>query len=131
MYKKNKKQVDERVKNSQNKIYKEMYVLIMIVCSISIVIKFFKMGMSLDNVLTEWLIIFVSSVYYYVRTAYLGILTDEVEVHDSNSKIKLQTKNIIYGVATGLVLAIFLVLIVPSTMRIAHNKHINISSWFS
>nr|WP_256093259.1 DUF6773 family protein [Lysinibacillus sphaericus] len=53
MYKKNKKQVDERVKNSQNKIYKEMYVLIMIVCSISIVIKFFKMGMSLDNVLTE------------------------------------------------------------------------------
>lgn len=107
MYKKNKKQVDERVKNLQNKIYKEMYVLIMIVCSISIVIKFFKMGVSLDNVLTEWLIICVSSVYYYVRTAYLGILTDEVEVHDSNSKIKLQTKNIIYGVATGLVLAIF------------------------
>jgi len=103
---KQKKQVDERVKNLQNKIYKEVYVLIMIVCSISILIKFIKMGVSLDNVLTEWLIIFVSSAYYYVRTAYLGILTDEIEVHDSNSKVKLSTKNIIYGMAVGLLFAI-------------------------
>ena len=101
-----KKQVDERVKNLQNKIYKEVYVLIMIVCSISILIKFIKMGVSLDNVLTEWLIIFVSSAYYYVRTAYLGILTDEIEVHDSNSKVKLSTKNIIYGIVIGLLFAI-------------------------
>ncbi|MEK5332253.1 MULTISPECIES: DUF6773 family protein [unclassified Lysinibacillus] len=103
-----KKQVDERVKNLQNKIYKEVYVLIMIVCSISILIKFFKMGVSLDNVITEWLIIFISSVYYYVRTAYLGILTDEIEVHDSNSKVKLGTKNVLFGVAFGLVFAIIL-----------------------
>jgi len=103
---KQKKQVDERVKNLQNKIYKEVYVLIMIVCSISILIKFIKMGVSLDNVLTEWLIIFVSSAYYYVRTAYLGILTDEIEVHDSNSKVKLSTKNIIYGIVIGLLFAI-------------------------
>jgi hypothetical protein len=103
-----KKQVDERVKNLQNKIYKEVYVLVMIVCSISILIKFFKMGVSLDNVLTEWLIIFISSVYYYVRTAYLGILTDEIEVHDSNSKVKLGTKNVLFGVAFGLVFAIIL-----------------------
>ena len=103
-----KKQVDERVKNLQNKIYKEVYVLIMIVCSISILIKFFKMGVSLDNVLTEWLIIFISSVYYYVRTAYLGILTDEIEVHDSNSKVKLGTKNVLFGVVFGLVFAIIL-----------------------
>ncbi|MFJ5765873.1 DUF6773 family protein [Lysinibacillus sp. NPDC093210] len=103
-----KKQVDERVKNLQNKIYKEVYVLVMIVCSISILIKFFKMGVSLDNVLTEWLIIFISSVYYYVRTAYLGILTDEIEVHDSNSKVKLGTKNVLFGVVFGLVFAIIL-----------------------
>ena len=103
-----KKQVDERVKNLQNKIYKEVYVLIMIVCSISILIKFFKMGVSLDNVLTEWLIIFISSVYYYVRTACLGILTDEIEVHDSNSKVKLGTKNVLFGVVFGLVFAIIL-----------------------
>ncbi|MFJ5789352.1 DUF6773 family protein [Lysinibacillus sp. NPDC093197] len=103
-----KKQVDERVKNLQNKIYKEVYVLIMIVCSISILIKFFKMGVSLDNVITEWLIIFISSVYYYVRTAYLGILTDEIEVHDSNSKVKLGTKNVLFGVAFGLIFAIIL-----------------------
>ncbi|MFJ7405305.1 MULTISPECIES: DUF6773 family protein [unclassified Lysinibacillus] len=103
-----KKQVDERVENLQNKIYKEVYVLIMIVCSISILIKFFKMGVSLDNVITEWLIIFISSVYYYVRTAYLGILTDEIEVHDSNSKVKLGTKNVLFGVAFGLVFAIIL-----------------------
>lgn len=103
---KQKKQVDERVKNLQNKIYKEVYVLIMIVCSISILIKFIKMGVSLDTVLTEWLIIFVSSAYYYVRTAYLGILTDEIEVHDSNSKVKLSTKNIIYGIVIGLLFAI-------------------------
>ncbi|MGE7841074.1 DUF6773 family protein [Lysinibacillus sp. NPDC093712] len=108
MAERQKKQVDERVKNLQNKIYKEVYVLIMIVCSISILIKFFKMGVSLDNVITEWLIIFISSVYYYVRTAYLGILTDEIEVHDSNSKVKLGTKNVLFGVAFGLVFAIML-----------------------
>jgi len=101
-----KKQVDERVKNLQNKIYKEVYILVMIVCSISILIKFFKMGESLDNVLTEWLIIFISSVYYYIRTAYLGILTDEIEVHDSNSKVKLGTKNVLFGVVFGLVFAL-------------------------
>jgi len=101
-----KKQVDERVKNLQNKIYKEVCVLIMIVCSISILIKFFQLGVSLDNVLTEWLIIFISSAYYYVRTAYLGILTDEIEVHDSNSKVKFGTKNVLFGVVFGLVFAL-------------------------
>lgn len=100
------KHVDERVKNLQNKIYKEIYVLVIIVCLISILIKFITMGMSLQNVITEWFIILSVSVYYYVRTAYLGILTDEIEIHDSNSKVKFGTKNIIYGVSIGLVMAI-------------------------
>lgn len=100
------KLVDERVKNLQNKIYREIYGLVMFVCFVSMLIKFTTMGMSLHNVLTEWLIIVISSVYYVVRTAYLGIVTDEVEIHDRTSKVKLGMKNIIYGVSIGLVFAI-------------------------
>ncbi|KOS60154.1 hypothetical protein FJQ98_10765 [Lysinibacillus agricola] len=100
------KNVDERVKNLQNKIYKEMYYVIIFACLISILIKYMTMGVPLQNVTTEWLILLISSVYYFIRAAYLGVFTDEVEIHDSTSKVKLSTKYIIFGVAVGMVIAI-------------------------
>lgn len=102
------KHVDERVKNQQNRIYKEIYYIIIFACLISILIKFITDGVSLQNVLTEWLILIISSVYYCVRVANLGIFTDEVEIHDSTSKYKLTTKFIISGVAIGIVIAIIM-----------------------
>ncbi|GAE34042.1 DUF6773 family protein [Halalkalibacter akibai] len=101
-----KKHVDERVQNIQNKIYKEIYFGIMLLASLSIVIKFITIGMSFQVVLTEWLIILFSSIYYTTRSVYLGIYSDEVELHDSRSKVKLGTKNLIVGIGLGLVLAI-------------------------
>lgn len=102
------KHVDERVKNQQNKIYREINYIVLLVCSISILIKSITMGASLQNVLTELLILIIISVYYSVRVAYLGIFTDEVEIHDSTSKIKLSTKYIISGVSIGMVVAIIM-----------------------
>lgn len=104
----NSKHLDERVKNLQNKIYKEIYVMVIIVCIISIVYKFTTMEMSLQNVTTEWLIILITSIYYFIRSAFLGIFTDEVELHDSMHKVKLSTKYIILGVAMGMFFAIIL-----------------------
>lgn len=98
--------VDERVLSIQNKIYKELYIGIILLASLSIVIKFFTVGVSLQVVFTEWLIILFSSVYYLMRSAYLGIYSEAVELHDSRSKVKLGTKYLVFGVAVGLIIAI-------------------------
>ncbi|MDD1505653.1 hypothetical protein PVA17_23310 [Lysinibacillus sp. CNPSo 3705] len=102
------KHVDERIKNQQNKIYKEIFFFVIVICLISILIKFITEGVSSVNVLTERLILLFSAVYYCGRAAYLGIFTDEVEIHDSTSKFKLSTKFIIFGVAIGMVIAIIM-----------------------
>ncbi|NEU32140.1 hypothetical protein GN156_15405 [bacterium LRH843] len=102
----NKKLIDERVLNTQNKIYKEIYIIIMVLLLISIAIKFITIEMSLQVVLTEWIIIIVTSIYYIGRAAFLGIYSDEVELHDNESKVKLSNKNIIGGISLGFVLAI-------------------------
>jgi len=99
------KHVDERIKNQQNKIYKEIFFFVIVICLISILIKFSTQGVTLQNVVTERLIILFSVVYYCGRAAYLGIFTEEVEIHDSTSKFKLSTKLIIFGVAIGMVIA--------------------------
>ena len=70
--------------------------------------KIHNRGVSSENVLTERLIILFSAVYYCGRAAYLGIFTEEVEIHDSASKFKLSTKLIIFGVAIGMVIAIIM-----------------------
>lgn len=102
------KHLDERVKNQQNKIYKEIFFFVLLICLISILIKFITEGVSSQNVLTERLILIFSAVYYCGRAAYLGIFTDEVEIHDSASKFKLSTKFIILGVTIGMVIAIIM-----------------------
>ncbi|MFS0864870.1 DUF6773 family protein [Fredinandcohnia sp. 179-A 10B2 NHS] len=101
-----KKQTDERVINIQNKIYKEMYLIIMVLSLISVAVKYFTIEFSLRAVMFEWIVILVTSIYYVARSAYLGIYSDEVELHDNNSKMKLSKKNIIYGIALGVILAI-------------------------
>ncbi|MEY9974847.1 putative membrane protein [Lysinibacillus sp. RC46] len=102
------KHVDERIKNQQNKIYKEIFFFVIVICLISILIKFITQGVTSQNVVTERLIILFSVVYYCGRAAYLGIFTEEVEIHDSASKFKLSTKLIIFGVAIGMVIAIIM-----------------------
>ncbi len=102
----NKTVTDERVLHLQNKIYKELYLIIMAILLVSVVVKFITVEMSLQVVLTEWIIFIVASIYYTARSATLGIYSDEVELHDSRSKMKLNNKNMIGGIALGIVLAL-------------------------
>lgn len=102
----NKKNVDERVRNMQNQIYREIYMIVNVICLLSIVIKFITIEIAIQAILVEGIIVFASSIYYVVRTTYLGIFSDEVEMHDRTSKVKLSTKNIIIGIAMGLVFAL-------------------------
>jgi len=102
-----KKPMDERVENTKNKLYKELYILIMIICFISIGVKDYLYGIDPKHVVTELLVIFLSVLYYGIRTVWLGIYVDEIEVHDRTSKLPLSTKNIIIGLVFGVIIAIF------------------------
>ncbi|ADC51526.1 hypothetical protein BpOF4_17425 [Alkalihalophilus pseudofirmus OF4] len=102
----NKKPVDERITTIQNKIYREIYYLVMLITLASVIFKFITIGTSLNVVLTEVLILLGASTYYLIRSASLGIYSEEVEIHDSNSKVTRNKKNFYWGLALGLVLAL-------------------------
>lgn len=97
---------DERIVNLKNKLYKEVYTLIMVICSISVIIKSF-MQLGTEDVLLELLIILGGSLYVGIRSVALGIYSDEVEVHDQKSKISFSKLTAISGLAIGIVLALF------------------------
>ncbi|MGA9287908.1 MAG: DUF6773 family protein [Anaerobacillus sp.] len=105
-----KKQKDERVANLQNKIYREMYVLIVIICALSVLYKQFLVEGGTQHLWTEIIIFIVSSGYYLVRSTMLGILSDEVEMHDQSSKMSFNKRNFLIslflGVGFSLILAI-------------------------
>lgn len=102
-----KKTVDERIENTKNKIYKEVYIFIMAICFVSIGVKYYLYGTTTNQVTTELLVIFLSALYYGIRTVWLGIYMDEIEVHDRTSKLPLGTKNIIIALVVGVAIAIF------------------------
>ncbi|MFD1019494.1 DUF6773 family protein [Thalassobacillus hwangdonensis] len=94
-----KKQLDERVTNLQNKIYRELYMFVAIVSVLSLVLKTLNDD---RNIWTELIILVGGGVYYLIRAASLGIFSDEVEMHDRSSKIKLNKKNVIVGLVMGI-----------------------------
>jgi len=101
-----KKPFDERVKNMQNKIYREIYHIVMLITLVSVLVKFMTIEISMQVVLTEFIIAIVASIYYLVRATSLGIYSDEVELHDTHSKMKRSTKNFYGGLALGIILAL-------------------------
>ncbi|WP_407272761.1 DUF6773 family protein [Radiobacillus sp. PE A8.2] len=100
------KQVDERVTNLQNKIYKEIHMIVMVLSFVSIGVKSWIYGININLVITELVIIVLSGFYYMIRSSYLGVITDEIELHDRHQKMKLSTKNIVVGLILGVVIAI-------------------------
>lgn len=104
----NKKIVDERVYNTQNKIYREIYILTLIIVIVSIGVKFYRFGVSMESVATEMVILICASLYYGFRSAQLGVFSDEVELHDANSKFSYSTKQLIVGIGLGLIIALFM-----------------------
>lgn len=103
-----KKIVDERITNAQNKIYREIYMLVMLVCVISIVTKFILNGYDTDLIQLESFILFGSGVYYLARSVQMGLFSDEVELHNQNSKIGFNKISIIVGAVVGLLIAVLM-----------------------
>lgn len=104
---KREKITDERVVNIQNKIYKEVFQLAIAISILSIIIKFYLYGLNSELVITEFIIIIIPSFFYTVRTIWLGIYSDEIELHDRTSKIPMSIKQVFVGLVTGIAIAMF------------------------
>lgn len=97
---------DERLENLRNKIGRETYFLTIYLIALSIVIKKFVHGPELSGLGSEFLILIISGVYYAVRYWQMGILADEVEVHDRSSRLPMSTKNVVVGLGAGVIISL-------------------------
>ncbi|WP_371018503.1 DUF6773 family protein [Pseudalkalibacillus sp. JSM 102089] len=102
------KQKDERLTTLQNKIYREMYILIVVICALSVLYKQFLVEGGIQHVWTEIIIFSVSSGYYLIRSAMLGIFSDEVEMHDRSSKVSFSKRNFLISLLLGVGFSLFL-----------------------
>jgi len=107
-FKLSKKRIDERIENVRNKIYKEIFRIISAICLGSLFLKIFILDMGTEAAVLEFLILFVSGVYFLARSIFLGVYWDEVELHDRNSKIPMSNKTIFTSVGLSLLIAIFM-----------------------
>lgn len=108
---KKKKTEDEWVTQTKNKIYAEMYKVVVYLCAISIVVKLFINGFSDSLYLrndTELIILLVASLYYLHRSIRLGVYAAETELHDRKSKWSMQKKNTIWSIVAGFGIAAFM-----------------------
>ena len=121
--------VDERVHNTQNQIYREIYKMITVICCVSIAIKFLTIGISSEVILTELTILISGGFYYTFRSAQMGLFSDEVEMHDANSKMTYRRKTIIYGIILGLIIALFMG--INSAVNYADNTQQAVSYFFT
>ncbi|MEK4538077.1 DUF6773 family protein [Peribacillus sp. FSL K6-1552] len=100
-----KKITDERIENVRNKIYKEMYHVIMAICLVSVLFKIYKYGVGSGEVYLELVILFAGGMYYLARSIFLGVFWDEVEMHDRTSKTPMSRKTIFGTGALALIIA--------------------------
>ena len=107
-FKRPKKRVDERIENVRNQIYKEIYMIISVICLGSFFIKVLLFDVGAKGVVLELLIIIVSGVYYLARSIFLGVYWDEVELHDRSSKVPMSNKTIFTSVGLSLLIAIIM-----------------------
>ncbi|MFE4130565.1 DUF6773 family protein [Peribacillus sp. YIM B13482] len=108
LFKRTKKIKDERVEHVRNKIYKEMYHVILAICLVSALFKLYKYGAGSGELYLEFVIIVAGGLYYLARSIFLGVLWDEVEMHDRTSKTPMSRKTIFGTVALALIIAIIL-----------------------
>lgn len=104
---KNKAFKDERITNTKNKIYAEIYILIVGISFISIILKYYMYNLGPASIATELTILIASGIYYLYRSANLGITSAEIEMHDRKSKWSRQKKNLVSSIALGIGIALF------------------------
>ena len=102
------KQKDERLTTLQNKIYREMYILIVVICALSVLYKQFLVEDGTQHLWTEIILFSASSGYYLIRSTMLGIFSDEVELHDRSSKMSFSKRNFVISLFLGVGFSLFL-----------------------
>ena len=103
----NKSQVkDERVVNTRNKIYAEIYFLVAAICTISVIVKHLIYGVNMEYVITELTILFLGGIYFLYRSVMLGVFSAEVELHDRKNKWSTKKKNLFISVGLGIGIAL-------------------------
>lgn len=105
--------MDERVKSTYEKIYAELFRLILAVCALSVVIKTVVMGMNAVDCIPEFPILFVSPLYLVARSQMLGVT--QVSAAAPKSKQNLQI---------ALVCAMMLALFIFAAALRSHGENI-------
>lgn len=98
---------DEWIEQTKNKIYKELYVLVVLVCAFSFFYKEIVNPEPSTIPVVELIILAGTGIYYLIRGWMLGIFSAEKEMHDRNSRIPMTAKQFIYAAAGGLLLSIY------------------------
>ena len=101
-----KKIVDERIVNIQNKIYREIGQMILILCSMSIIIKVTIGLRGFEYIWIELIIIIFAGIYYIVRSTQKGIFSEEVEIQRVNLKINPDTLTVLIGITLGVIIGL-------------------------
>src|SRR5699024_2484206 len=102
---------DEWVTQTKNKIYAEVYKLVIAICGISIVVKFLLHAYTVDLHLrndTEILILLVASLHYLHHSIRLGVFAAEEEMKERKGKMSSQKKSVFWSIGAGLAIAIFM-----------------------
>lgn len=98
---------DERVEQAKNQIYRELYIVVVGLCFLSIIIKQFVDVAAYSSILAEIVILLIPSLYYMVRGWQLDIFSAEREMHDRRSRIPMTAKNFIYAGAGGVAISLY------------------------
>lgn len=104
-FKRNKNE-DEWLVQTKNKIYAEIYVLVVIIAVVSLIVKYFFLQYEFTSVLTELVILLTVSLYYGYRSIYLGVHAAEIEIQERKSKWNTQKRSIIFALVIGVGIAI-------------------------
>lgn len=98
---------DEWIEQTKNKIYKELYVLVVVLCAFSIFYKEIVNPEPTTIPVVELFILAGTGTYYAIRGWLLGIFSAEKEIHDRSSRIPMTAKHFIYAVAGGIGLSLY------------------------
>src|SRR5699024_9839916 len=94
-----------------NKIYAEVYKLVIAICGISIIVKLLLNAYTGDLHLrhdTEILILYIAPLYYLHRSIRLGVFAAEEEMKYQIGKMSSHKKNVLWSIRAGFGIAIFM-----------------------
>src|SRR5699024_3376452 len=110
LFKKSKHE-DDWVTHTKNKIYAEVYKLVIAICGITVIVKLFLNAYTADVHLihdTEIIILLIASLYCLYCSIRLDVSAAEEEMKDRKDKMSSQKKNVFWSIGAGFGIAIFM-----------------------